>query len=265
MEFHPADYENYVKITGNDPTPEAHAAYVELIHVRHMFVSGELGYDHLISMVARLGIPFQGAPKPLELQEGQVDWSSIPGDGSVVVEVQMFGGWQPGVYWGRIDGGTLGVEMDDNPGKIVEMTRSTPDIIRLSSKKPYRGIVAPGREDMDARARAIEDEEESAHKSLDEDIEEDEELVVPEVDIDDQGLDWSVVSKGVDVYIEEEDGEIKTGSFVGITRVAREAEGDEEPKELTKIVVRPEGEDADIEYFEGQVIVADLGAVTNVE
>jgi hypothetical protein len=118
---------------------------------------------------------------------------------------------------------------------------------------------------MDARARAIEDEEESAHKSLDEDIEEDEELVVSEVDIDDQGPDWSVVNKGVDVYIEEEDGEIKTGSFVGITRVVYKAEGDEEPQEITKIVVRPEGEDGDIEYFEGQVIVADLGAVTNVE
>ncbi len=262
MEFHPADFENYVKITGNDPTPEAHAAYVDLIHVRHMFVSGELGYDHLINMVARLGIPFRGAPKPLELEEGQVDWSAFPGDGSVIVMVKMYGDWQPGRYWGRVEGGTLGVEMEDNPGNIIEINRTTPDLIRLGTKQPFADAGTLDREDMDARAKAI-DEEESAQGSLDEDIEEDEELSVPEVDIEERGPDWSTVNQGVDVYVEEEDGEIKTGAFVGVTRVAYEAEGDEEPQEITKIVVRPEGEDADIEYFEGQVIVADLGAIIN--
>lgn len=263
MEFHPADYDNYIKITGSEPTPESHAAYADLIHVRHMFVSGELGYDHLIHMVARLGIPFRGAPKPIELEEGQVDWSMFPGDGSVLVMVKMYGDWQPGRYWGRVEGGTIGVEMEDNPGNVIEINRTTPDLIRLAPKQPFAGAISLDREDMDARAQAI-DEEESAQKSLEEDIDEDEELVVPEVDIDDQGTDWSVVNQGADVYVEEEDGEIKTGAYVGITRVAYEAEGDEEPQEITKIVVRPEGEDADIEYFEGQVIVADLAAATGI-
>ena len=154
MEFHPADFENYVKITGNDPTPEAHAAYVDLIHVRHMFVSGELGYDHLINMVARLGIPFRGAPKPLELEEGQVDWSAFPGDGSVIVMVKMYGDWQPGRYWGRVEGGTLGVEMEDNPGNIIEINRTTPDLIRLGTKQPFADAGTLDREDMDARAKA---------------------------------------------------------------------------------------------------------------
>ena len=258
MDMHPTDYEQYVKITGREPTAEATAAYTDLVNVRHMFKNGPLGFDMLINMVARLGLKFRSAPGKKALNS-VADWDLLPTDGSVMVEVRMNGDWQPARFRGKVAGGTLGVEMVDEPGRIVELARATPDLVRVLQQGTFE--------------KEIKAKEEEAGPEFDEskyvnDAEEDsaEDFVEAEpalIDIDLDATDWNSVAKGEAVYIEKEDGSFEEGKFAAVTTVKMDVEG--ETREFIKVLATAEGESGPGEYFEEQVTLADLSAVADTE
>ena len=269
MEFHPTDYEQYVKITGNDPTQEAYEAYGQLVLVRHMFESGPVGYDHLIIMVRDLDIPFRASPVPKKVVL-DANWDSLPDDGSVMVEVFMYGGWQPARYRGRVEGGTLAVEMGDNPGVLVELARSPGDLVRIIQQDPFTGVVSEEDDDMDARAKAFEEAEKNYIPTGEEPSDFDEEEdVVPTMSIEDTDTDWGSGKKGEAVYLETESGESVSGQFVSMSRVKMRVEDSEDEVEVLRIMATPDGDSGPIEYFEDQVTVvgtfADLSAVAAPE
>ena len=257
MEFHPTDFEQYVKITGHPPTAEASEAYAKLVRVRHMFQTGPVGYDNLINMVFRLDIPFKAEPPKKTTMNS--DWESLPADGSARVEVMMYGDWQPARYRGKIAGGTIAVEMENEPGHIVELTRTTSDLVRIVESDPFEQAQDPTLGDITPLARTFV-EEEAGDYSAEDDLDDDEPGEPETIDIDSH-INWADINKGEAVYIEQEDGAIVTGSYVGMTTVKVSTDGSDDAIEVTKIMVTPEGDSGPAEYYEDQITIADISAI----
>jgi hypothetical protein len=260
MDMHPTDYEQYIKITGREPTAEVTEAYTKLVNVRHMFKNGPIGFDMLINMVARLGIKFRSAPGKKELHS-VADWDLLPTDGSILVEVRMNGDWLPAKYRGKIASGTLGVEMMDEPGRIVELARATKDLVRVVQQGTF---ARENEAKKDITAAAAEFDESQYIADIEEDPTED--FVDPDpqlVDIDLDSTDWNSVSQGDAVYIENEDGSFAEGKFAAVTTVKMDVKG--ETREFVKVLATPHGDSGPGEYFEEQVTLADLSAVAGHE
>jgi len=259
MDMHPTDYEQYVKITGREPTKEAVTAYTDLVNVRHMFKNGPLGHDMLINMVARLGLKVRSAPGKKALNS-VADWDLLPTDGSVLVEVRMNGDWQPAKYRGKIASGTLGVEMMDEPGKIVELARATADLVRVV----HRDAFAKENEAKKTEEPAAEFDESQYISQPEEDLAEDFVEAEPAlIDIDLDATDWNSVAKGEAVYIEKEDGSFEEGKFAAVTTVKMDVKG--ETREFIKVLATAEGDSGPGEYFEEQITLADLSTVADPE
>ena len=258
MEFHPTDFEQYVKITGHPPSSEVSEEYFKLVRARHMFQTGPIGYDHLIQMVARLSIPFRG--KPPQKVTMTADWSSLPEDGSAKVEVMMYGEWQPARYRGKVAGGTIAIEMTNEPGHIVELTRTTSDLVRIVESDPFEQATNPRLEDISPLAASFEEAEKNYYPTDDEPDDYEEPAEPETIDLD-NNVDWSRINKGEEVYIEGEDGEIVTGNYIGMTTVKISPDGSDDDIEVTKIMATPEGESGPAEYYEDQITVADIGAI----
>ena len=257
MEFHPTDFEQYVKITGHPPTEEASEAYAKLVTVRHRFQTGPVGYDNLINMAFRLDIPFKAAPPKKTIMNS--DWESLPADGSARVEVMMYGDWQPARYRGKIAGGTIAVEMENEPGHIVELTRTTSDLVRIIESDPFEQTEDPALEAISPLARTFKEDEEREY-ATDEDMDDDEPDEPETIDIDNH-VNWASINKGETVYVEQEDGVIVTGSYVGMTTVKVSTGDDDDAIEVTKIMVTPEGDSGPAEYYEDQITIADISAI----
>lgn len=86
--------------------------------------TGPLGTVGLIDMVRAMGFE---PPARLPPPDAKTDWRSLPQDGTVEVAARYFGEWQPGVFLGFVEAGTLAIRLDEDA--FVRECR--PDMVRF--------------------------------------------------------------------------------------------------------------------------------------
>ena len=189
--------------------------------------SGPLGPLALIDLIRFCGIKPPDA-KPVEQV---IDWMTMPHDGSVRVESRFFGSWEPGVYMGYVENGTLAVRLDADP-TIRECRR---DMVRLSALPAPKGdtvsLSGETQDKPDARAALLDSKPVISLPGI-ESVEPDEipEAYLakpPNVDPDyltvdpaeipawksKDVVDWASVKPGEDVWVEGRD-DLVDGKFV---------------------------------------------------
>jgi hypothetical protein len=200
--IHPYDEETLTRILGVDRIPEEiEAEYAIRISMYHRGGgSGPLGVIGLIDLSRSLGY----APPKTDAKPDQFVWRDYPQDGTVRVEALYFGAWQPGIFLGFVEAGTLAVRLDGDD--FVRECR--PDMVRMVGIKE----VIPPIEEPDARASLL--------KPAEKPVEEPEPLPLPPSepdpllqDEDPPEFNWSTVTEGEPVWVET-DGDYKDASFV---------------------------------------------------
>lgn len=152
MHIHAQDEETLRRILGLTEVPaDVAAEYGVRIEMFHRGGdSGPLKTLGLIDLVRSLGYK----RKPVDVVVEKVDWRQYPGNGTVLVEALYSGAWQPGVYLGPIEGGTLAVRLDGDP--MVKECRA--HMLRLAVTDTVSGSEKheAGVEEPSARAKLLE-------------------------------------------------------------------------------------------------------------
>lgn len=112
MAIHQDDYEAVINLsTMTAVTDEFQAKYSAWLHAFHSRGnSGPLG-DLLIPLLDSLGVLRE--PPTQDVDTSDVNWRDLPTDGTVRIEVDMYGAWQPGTFYGVSEAGILICLLDD--------------------------------------------------------------------------------------------------------------------------------------------------------
>lgn len=181
--LHQTDLESILRATGLETVPkwleDEYELWLTNFH-KAFGSSGPLG-SLLIPLLDKHELlkPIKNAP-----QTGPVDWRSLDADGSVRVEVNMFGTWMGGRYFGLVEHGTLAVRLDDSE----ETKEMQPHVVRLAEQ------VSDDMVDIDHS------------KGGDEDLVFDDEVYE---------VKWDDVAEGSDVYVETSKGAVE-GKFIRV-------------------------------------------------
>lgn len=170
--------------------------------------SGPLGSLGLIDMLRSMRL----GPRKVEEKPEVTIWRNLPQDGSVRVEARYFGAWMPGVFRGFVEGGTLAVQLDEEP----EMKECSPSIVRRASSPPPTVPFDP--------------DEPAPEEPMDESGDESTEA-----------FDWTTLVKGHGVWVEE-DSEIKDAVFDSVAKdgkIVVLVEGEEKPRAVDIDIVTP--------------------------
>lgn len=213
--IHPQDEQSLLRMLGTGPFPvplmEEYEFRLSLFHRDGH--SGPLGSIGLIDLVRsmRLGV------RPAAKTDVRVNWRDLPQDGTTRVEARFFGAWQPGVFLGFVEAGTLAVRLDEDP--IVRECRG--DMVRLVGvREPQAKLEEP-----DARASLLEntggDEKpvEANAAGRGDTVspvpakEAAAEVAEEEPDMDAPPRDWATVPAGARVWVEH-DGDYRDATFV---------------------------------------------------
>lgn len=103
--------------------------------------SGPLGTIGIIDLLRGMKL----GPKLREDKPVELDWSRVPGDGTVRVEAKLLSpegigyDWVPGVYLGRVGVGSLAVRLDGD-AYVHELRRMD---VRIAREKPPEAAIIP--------------------------------------------------------------------------------------------------------------------------
>jgi hypothetical protein len=218
----PQDEEALKRLLGVNEVPDNVKAEYEIrIGMFHRGAGerGPLGGIGLVDMLRSLGLC---SPQPHEKENAGVDWRSLPTDGSIRIEAKYFGGWQPGIYLGLVQWGTLAIRLDED----VKVKECRKDRVRLATclEMPSEAEkFAAGVAIASPRAKLLEQkpevhppapETEVEPEEVDESVEED---TAEEVDSD---ADTVVFKAGDAVWVSTDD-DVVNGQFVGVAENGR--------------------------------------------
>lgn len=211
--IHPDDEQTIQRLLGS--VPESARSEVELrTRMYHSGgASGSLGILGIVDALRYLHL----APQKLKGLEVDVDWRTFPQDGSVHVEALFFGAWQPGVFRGFVEAGTLNILMTDE-GVHKECRK---DMVRLVPDYQERMERAqlPEEEKPDARVDLL-DQPPAAHAASEftDTVSENEEDEGPEEEAPE--FDWKsdAVKVGDPVLIHFADGSDEEGRICQLSK-----------------------------------------------
>jgi hypothetical protein len=215
--IHPNDEQSLIRLLGTSDIPKEVLDECAM-RTRMYHADGNSGPLRTLALIDMLRFLGKKPPAPV-IPKSAVDWRMYPQDGTVRVEARFFGAWQPGVFLGFVQGGTLAVRLDGD-AMIKECNAS---IVRLAEYVTTEDLAhkeeaqASEEEKPDARVALLEQP-----KKADEEVED----VEPP-------KDFAALKEGDLVYAEYE-GEIHEAKYVsqseeGVTVVL---DGETEPRTL---------------------------------
>ncbi len=178
--------------------------------------SGPLGPLALIAILRGLG---QG-PQPDAPRPDKTDWRQYPDDGTTRVEARFGGGWQPGVFLGFVQNGTLAVRLDN----FADLVECRYDIVRLAPidmmlgpdgtyRAPEAELPVVMAESEPASIQPPEEVGDGVAQELPSAPVEPSETA-PAAPLDPDEPDWATVPAGSEVWIEYQD-DYQRGKFLG--------------------------------------------------